>query len=272
MQLGLAVGHAGDQRRLLDDPAPAAASCGEAGQRAVARAVAGALGGPLRSRAAGASAVSAAQAVDVQAVERPRQQRLVGQEPDLLAVGRHARRAPRRRTASSRVSFCPPGHPDARHQPAQVPLPAAGVGLVEVVEVDHEVALRRGVEAEVAQVGVAADHRGDAGGRQVRHVVGHHDGGAAQEPVRRRDHPARPAPAPAARPGPRAMSMICCTGSGRPTGGVQSPSDLRGTRSAAACRARTARRGRRVACAGTRRPCRRPRRARCGRARSRAEC
>jgi hypothetical protein len=45
-QLGLAVGHAGDERRLLDDPPPAATSSGEAGQRAVARAVPGALGGP----------------------------------------------------------------------------------------------------------------------------------------------------------------------------------------------------------------------------------
>jgi hypothetical protein len=30
---------------------------------------------------------------------------------------------------------------------------------------------------------------------------------------------------------PSCESMICCTGSGRPTGGAQSPSDLRGTRS-----------------------------------------
>jgi hypothetical protein len=68
----------------------------------------------------------------------------------------------------------------------------AGVGLVEVVEVDDEVALRRGVEAEVAQVRVAAHDRADAGGGQVRHVLSHHDGGAAQEPVGRRDHPAHP--------------------------------------------------------------------------------
>jgi hypothetical protein len=66
------------------------------------------------------------------------------------------------------------------------------VGLVEVVQVDHEVTLGRGVEAEVAQVGVAADDRRDPGGRQVRHVLGHDDGGAAQEPVRRVDHPPDP--------------------------------------------------------------------------------
>ena len=39
---------------------------------------------------------------------------------------------------------------------------------------------------------VATDHRGDPGGRQTGHVVGHHDRGTAQEPVGRADHAADP--------------------------------------------------------------------------------
>src|SRR6476620_10072621 len=66
------------------------------------------------------------------------------------------------------------------------------MGLVEVVEIHHEFTLGRSVETEVPEVRVAADHWGDPGGRQPGDVCGHHDGGAAQDPVRRVDHPADP--------------------------------------------------------------------------------
>jgi hypothetical protein len=66
------------------------------------------------------------------------------------------------------------------------------VGLVEVVEVEDQVALGRGVEAEVAQVGVAADDRLDPGPGQVGKVLGHERGRAAQEGVRRGHHPPHP--------------------------------------------------------------------------------
>jgi hypothetical protein len=62
------------------------------------------------------------------------------------------------------------------------------VGLVEVVEVEDQVALGRGVEAEVAQVGVAADDRLDPGAGQMGEVLGHQRGRAAQEGVRRGQH------------------------------------------------------------------------------------
>src|SRR5712675_3294473 len=48
--------------------------------------------------------------------------------------------------------------------------------------------LGRGVEPEVAQVGVTADDRGDTRGWQPCDVLGHHHGGAAQKAVRRGDH------------------------------------------------------------------------------------
>jgi hypothetical protein len=64
------------------------------------------------------------------------------------------------------------------------------MGLVEVVEVEHQVALGRGVEAEVAEVGVPADDWGDPGRGESREVVRHDPGVAAKEGVRRRHHPA----------------------------------------------------------------------------------
>ena len=66
------------------------------------------------------------------------------------------------------------------------------MGLVEVIEIHHEFALRRGVEAEIAEVRVAADHRSDSCGWQRGDVCGHHDRGAAQEAVRGADHAAHP--------------------------------------------------------------------------------
>ncbi len=52
------------------------------------------------------------------------------------------------------------GHDDARREALQVPLPGAGQGLVEVVDVEDLGARGRGVGAEVREVGVAAElHR-----------------------------------------------------------------------------------------------------------------
>ena len=156
-------------------------------QRAVARAGAGALDGSVDLRGERAVRRALVDAVDVQPLERAGQQRLVGEAPDLVAVGRAARdRGRLARVLGSAV--LPTRHPDARDEPAQVPLPRARVRLVEVVQVDDQVTLRGGVEPEVAQVRVAADHGRDAGRRQRRQVVGHDDGRPAQEPVRRRGH------------------------------------------------------------------------------------
>jgi hypothetical protein len=52
---------------------------------------------------------------------------------------------------------------DARHQPLQVPFPRSGKGLVEVVDSEDEISLRRGEDAEVGQVHVAARLHREAG-------------------------------------------------------------------------------------------------------------
>lgn len=81
---------------------------------------------------------------------------------------------------------------DADQQTFQIPLPGRPGGLVEIVEVEHERALRRGVEAEVRDVGVSA--RGDVdGGRGIAGEVGRHDRGSpAVEGERRSGHPLDP--------------------------------------------------------------------------------
>ena len=129
--------------------------------------------------------------VHVEPVVGPHQQRLIRQERHLVAVRRHTRHNGGR-AVLLRGGVLPAGDPDARDESAQVPLPGARVRLVEVVQVDDQLALGRGVEAEVAQVRVPADDRRNPGRRQRRHVVGHHDRRAAQEPVWRAHHPSDP--------------------------------------------------------------------------------
>ena len=57
---------------------------------------------------------------------------------------------------------------EARDQPLHVPLERAGQRLVEVVHAEDEPAVRRGEDAEVRQVRVAAELRVQPGARAVR--------------------------------------------------------------------------------------------------------
>src|SRR6202521_3164837 len=66
------------------------------------------------------------------------------------------------------------------------------MSLVEVVQVDDQVSFRGSVETEIAEVGITADDRGDASRREMSDVLGHHDGGTAQETVRGGHHPSDP--------------------------------------------------------------------------------
>ena len=84
------------------------------------------------------------------------------------------------------------GHPEARHQPAQIPLPGPGMRLVEVVQVDHQILLGRRVETEVAEMRITTDDRGDAGGRKLRNVIRHDARGATKEAIGRGHHAADP--------------------------------------------------------------------------------
>src|ERR1700733_11792170 len=64
------------------------------------------------------------------------------------------------------------------------------MSLVEVVQVDNQITLWGSVEAEIAEVGIAADHRGDAGSGETGDILGHDDGRAAQKAVRGSHHTA----------------------------------------------------------------------------------
>src|SRR5208283_340175 len=80
----------------------------------------------------------------------------------------------------------------AGYEPAQIPLPSAGMRLVEVVQVDDQVPFRGGVKAKVAEVGITANYWADSSCGEMRDVLGHHAGGAAQEPIGGGHHAADP--------------------------------------------------------------------------------
>ncbi len=189
--LCLGLGDSGDQRRFIHDLQPLAAPCGEARQRTIAgsgsRALCGAQdGAPQRffpSRLV--------QPVDVEPLVGSRQQRLISKETHFLAIGGDAR-CHRVATLPFVGSIVSPGDPDAGRQTPQIPLPGAGMRLVEIVQVDNEIPFRRGVETEVAKMRITADHRTDAGRRQRCDILGHHAGGAPQEPVGRGHHAGHP--------------------------------------------------------------------------------
>ena len=80
------------------------------------------------------------------------------------------------------------GDLEARGEPLHVPFPRAGQRLVEVVDVEDQRALGGAEHAEVRQVRVTADLRGDARGRRAGEVGGHQQRGAAIERERRHHH------------------------------------------------------------------------------------
>jgi hypothetical protein len=83
----------------------------------------------------------------------------------------------------------PRGEDDARREALDVPVPRRGQRLVEIVDVEENVPLRRREAAEIHQVSVAARLHPEPGGRGRRHVGGHDRGGAAIESERRLRHP-----------------------------------------------------------------------------------
>ena len=81
---------------------------------------------------------------------------------------------------------------EAGREPLDVPLPRTGQRLVEVVDVEQHPPLRGAEQAEVRQVGVAAQLHRDAGPGGVGQVGGHDGSGAPEERERRYEHPAVP--------------------------------------------------------------------------------
>ena len=86
----------------------------------------------------------------------------------------------------------PRGHLQAGRQPLHVPLPGRGQRLVEVVDVEEQLALGRAEEAEVGQVRVPARLHDHPGGRGAGQVAGHGQGRAAVVGERGLHHPAVP--------------------------------------------------------------------------------
>ena len=80
----------------------------------------------------------------------------------------------------------------ARREPLDVPFPGSRERLVEVVDVEDDVALGRREDAEVREVAITAGLNVDPGRGRRGEVAGHDDRGAAQERERRRDHPPVP--------------------------------------------------------------------------------
>jgi len=81
------------------------------------------------------------------------------------------------------------GDRDARGEPLDVPFERAGKGLVEVVDVEHELPLRRGEAAKVREVRVAAELDVNRRTGRACEVRRHHVRRAAVEGERGRDHP-----------------------------------------------------------------------------------
>ncbi len=88
----------------------------------------------------------------------------------------------------------PRRHHQAGGQAGHVPLEGPGQGLVEVAQVEVEVALGRGPQAEVQDVGVTAELDLDAAVRPGGEVGRHDGGGAAVEVPRRKGHALMPEP------------------------------------------------------------------------------
>src|SRR6185437_5360090 len=102
-------------------------------------------------------------------------------------VGAHGLRRRLRRLAVKEVEMAG-GDDDASRQPLDVPLPGSGQSFIEIVDVEEDVALRRGETAEIHKMSVAASLYAKSGGWS-RSQIGRHDRGrAAIEGERRLGH------------------------------------------------------------------------------------
>ena len=82
------------------------------------------------------------------------------------------------------------GDDDAGRESLDVPLPGSRQSFVEVVDVEEDVALRRGEAAEIHKVSVAAGLHAKSGGWGRRQIGRHDRGRAAIEGERRLGHAA----------------------------------------------------------------------------------
>jgi hypothetical protein len=72
-------------------------------------------------------------------------------------------------------------HFDARGQALEIPFPGADQHLVEIIQIDHDLRIRRAEDAEVVHVRVAVEHHVKPARWQGGEVGSHHRSRAAQE-------------------------------------------------------------------------------------------
>jgi len=101
-------------------------------------------------------------------------------------LGRHGRR--RRTHHVGRQVDVVAGEDERRRQAQDIPLEGSGIGLVEVVDVEDDAAIRGREHPEVRQVGITAELRDEAAVRPGGEVAGHHGGAAPVERERRDGH------------------------------------------------------------------------------------
>ena len=200
---GLAIRHEvldrHDERRVGDDPAPAALVGHQLGERTQAvfrerlvddrrKALDLSLArGPRRS----VGLQLRAHLLDVEAVVPGVQHRRVSRLQHLLAVpvAGGDEQCPALLIGEPAVAA---GDLEARHQPLDVPLEGAGVRLVEVVDVEDEPALRRAEQPEVREVRVTAELHREVAARGGGEIGGHQQRGTAVEREGRHHHASVP--------------------------------------------------------------------------------
>ena len=104
-----------------------------------------------------------------------------------FTVGAHSVRCRLRRVAVEEVEMAG-GDDDAGRESLYIPLPGSRQGFVEIVDVEENVALRRGEAAEIHQVSIATGLDAKSGGRGRRQIGRHDRGRAAIEGERRLGH------------------------------------------------------------------------------------
>ncbi len=131
--------------------------------------------------------------VEARALVPDVEERQRGVEPHPVAIG-----VDRRRDRSICLRgfhvVLPRRHHQAGRQAGHVPLEGTGQGLVEVAQIEVEVALRCGPEPEVQDVGVTAELDLDTAVRPGGEVCRHHRGGAAVKVPGRKGHALMPEP------------------------------------------------------------------------------
>ncbi len=177
------------QRRIVLDARLAVDPLGHLRERVHAVAGAG-LGdrglGAGHHRLGHLRAIRLERSVDVEARVVHLEVRLAGELGHRRAVAGD-RRAHSRRPFERCEAAVPAGDLETRRQALDVPLEWARRGLVEVVDVEHQAALRRAEDAEVREVRITAQLHPQAGRRRRGEIIGHHQRRAPEE-CERGDH------------------------------------------------------------------------------------